>query len=284
MPAVAPFDNFVDPPLVAASGAGELRVTRAGATSVVSCARATSPLKLLTPRNHGHAAWVFTSTYGGGLVDGDAMTLDVTIDEGASALVSSQASTKVYRSPSGVSTALRARVGSGATLAVLPDPVVCFAGSRYRQAQRFDLAADAGLVCLDWMTSGRRARGERWAFDEYRTGLAIRIADDLVCHDALALSSSDGTLADRFDRFDVLATLVIVGPAFGDPCDRLIAAYRQRLVERRADIVLSVAPLTRTGALVRVAGRAVEDVGRAIRGALDFLPPHLGDDPWTRKW
>jgi hypothetical protein len=48
--------------------------------------------------------------------------------------------------------------------------------------------------------------------------------------------------------------------------------------------VLSVAPLTRTGAILRVAGRAVEDVGRAIRGALDFLPPHLGDDPWTRKW
>ena len=29
------------------------------------------PLRLLTPANHGHAAWVYTSSYGGGLVDGD---------------------------------------------------------------------------------------------------------------------------------------------------------------------------------------------------------------------
>lgn len=284
MPAVAPFDNFVDPSLAAASGTGELRVTRAGATSVVSCARATSPLKLLTPRNHGHAAWVFTSTYGGGLVDGDALALEVTIDDGASALVSSQASTKVYRSPAGVTSALRARVGAGAMLAVVPDPVVCFAGSRYRQTQRFDLAADAGLVCLDWMTSGRRARGERWAFDEYRTSLAIRVGDERICHDAVTLSSSDGALADRFDRFDVLATVAIVGPPFRETCERVIAGHGQRAVERRSDLVLSVSPLIQMGAIVRLAGRSVEDVGGAIRGVLGFLPPHLGDDPWTRKW
>jgi urease accessory protein len=281
--AAAPLDIFVDPSIVV-SGAGELRVTRVGETSVVTRARATSPLRLLTPRNHGRAAWVFTSTYGGGLVDGDAIALDIEIGAGASALLSTQASTKVYRSPRGVSSLIHARAGSGATLVVLPDPVVCFAASRYRQSQQFDLAADAGLVCLDWMTSGRRARGERWAFDEYRTRLAVRIGGEVVCYDAVTLSSSDGVLVERFDRFDVLATVAIVGPAFRQLCDRLIAAQAQRAVERRPDTVMAVSALTNAGALVRIAGRTVEDVGRAVRGALDFLPAVLGDDPWTRKW
>ena len=283
MLSVAPFDNFVDPSVVI-PGAGALRVSRAGAKSVVSRARATSPLKLLTPRNHGHAAWVYTSTYGGGLVGGDAIALDVEVGGGASALLSSQASTKVYRSPRGVSNLLHARVGSGAMLAVLPDPVVCFAASSYRQSQQFDLAADAALVCLDWMTSGRHASGERWAFDEYRTRLAIRVGGDIVCYDAVTLASADGALAERFDRFDVLATLAIVGVAFRGTCARLIAAHAERGVARRADSVIAVSPLADAGALVRIAGRGVEDVGRTIRGVLDFLPPVLGDDPWTRKW
>jgi urease accessory protein len=281
--ASAPFDIFVDPSVVV-SGAGELCVTRVGARSVVSRARATSPLKFLTPRNHGQAAWVFTSTYGGGLVGGDAIALDVEIGDGASALLSSQASTKVYRSPRGVSNLLHARVGSGAMLAVLPDPVVCFAASSYRQSQQFDLAADAALVCLDWMTSGRRARGERWAFDDYRTRLAIRVSGDVVCYDAVTLAAADGVLAERFDRFDVLATLAIVGAPFRTASDRLAAGHAQRAVERRADTVIAVSPLAGAGALVRIAGRTVEDVGRVIRGLLDFLPSVLGDDPWTRKW
>jgi urease accessory protein len=269
-------------PVVA--GAGELCVTRVGAMSVVSRARAASPLKLLTPRNHGRAAWVFTSTYGGGLVGGDSITLDVEIEAGASALLSSQASTKVYRSPRGVSTLLRGRVAAGGLLVLLPDPVVCFAHSAYQQSQHFDLAADAGLVCLDWMTSGRRARGERWAFDGYRTRLGIRVDRRTVCYDAVTLAADDQSLAERFGRFDVLATLALVGPEFRDACVRLIADAAARPIERRADTVIAVSPLADVGALIRLAGRSVEDVGRAIRQCLDFLPSVLGDDPSTRKW
>jgi len=276
-------DIFVDPS-VAVPGAGELRVTRVGARSVVTRARAASPLKLLTPRNHGHAAWVFTSTYGGGLVDGDAMVLDVEIDEGASALISSQASTKVYRSPRGVSSVLHASVAPGGTLVVLPDPVVCFAESSYHQSQHFDLAGDASLLWLDWMTSGRRAHGERWVFDTYRTRLAIQVNGTAICYDAVTLAAADGALAERFDRFDVLATLAMTGPAFREPAERLVAAHAQRPIERRPDTIAAASPLADAGALVRIAGRTVEDVGRAIRGLLDFLPSVLGDDPWTRKW
>jgi len=61
-----------------AAGRGEIEVVRRpDGRSVVARAYATSPLRLLTPINHGHAAWIYGSSYGGGLVDGDAVTLDV---------------------------------------------------------------------------------------------------------------------------------------------------------------------------------------------------------------
>src|SRR5687768_3060300 len=53
------------------AGDARLGFERVGNRTVVRTALAHSPLRLLTPRNHGHAAWVYTSSLGGGLVDGD---------------------------------------------------------------------------------------------------------------------------------------------------------------------------------------------------------------------
>jgi urease accessory protein len=104
-------------------------VRAANGRTVVTHAYATSPLRLLMPANPGDAAWVYTSSFGGGLVDGDRLVVDADVGLGASVFLSTQASTKVYRSPGGTSTELHARVAGGALLVVAPDPVVCFAES-----------------------------------------------------------------------------------------------------------------------------------------------------------
>ena len=114
----------------------EFRRRASGGKTVLGTAFAASPLRLLTPADHGDAAWVFLASLGGGLLDGDRIDLDVEVGDGASALLGTQASTKVYRSPpggAGSSQRLSARVGAGALLAVVPDPVVCFADTRYEQ-------------------------------------------------------------------------------------------------------------------------------------------------------
>jgi urease accessory protein len=272
----------------ARAGRGELVVVADGGRdrqrSVVSRAYATSPLRWLLPTNHGHAAWVFSSSYGGGLVDGDALSLDIDVRPGATALVSTQASTKVYRSPRGTSVDTRARIASGGLLVLLPDPVVCFTGSGYRQVQRIDVAEDAGLVLLDWVSSGRRTSGERWAFDEYVSRTIVHLGGRLVLHEALALRASDGDLAARFGRFDVLAIAVVLGHALRHEVASIVARLSERAPLRRAEQLLSVAPLGESGCVVRIAGRSVEQVGRTVRELLDFVPPLIGDDPWKRKW
>ena len=82
--AALPSDIFVGRD-AAAPGSGRLVVTRVGARSVVTAAYATSPLRWLMPRNHGHAAWIFSSTFGGGLVDGDALQISVAVEPAATA-------------------------------------------------------------------------------------------------------------------------------------------------------------------------------------------------------
>jgi urease accessory protein len=266
------------------SGFGSIEVIRGPAKSGVSRALAMSPLRILTPENHGHAAWIYTSTYGGGLVDGDAISLHLHVEENAAAFLSTQASTKVYRAPRGTDVEMRVEIERSGLLVVVPDPVVCFAGSRYRQTQRLDVSEGAGLVLVDWVSSGRRASGERWEFEEYVSRTIVRHRDRLVLHDATGLRSSDSDLATRIGRFDVLALLVIVGEAIKSEATAVVASINQQPIVRRSDLLTSAAPLGDSGCVVRVAGRSVEQVGRHLRHLLGFVPALLGDDPWSRKW
>ena len=265
-------------------GRGRVAVALARGRSVVCRAYATSPLRLLTPKNHGHAAWIYTSSHGGGLVDGDDVAVQASVGTGATAFLSTQSATKVYRSPHGTRAALDADVGENGLLVVAPDAVVCFAGSRYRQTQRVTIAAGGGLVLLDQVTSGRRESGERWVFDEYVSRTAVHLEGRLVVHDALALRASDGPLATRFGRFDVLAVAVLIGAGLKDEVERLDARVREEPVRRRADRLVAAAPVGDAGCILRIAGRTVEDVDRTLRDFLGFVPRLLGDSPWARKW
>lgn len=251
--------------------------------SVIVRARAESPLKLLFPRNHGVAQWVFTATYGGGLVDGDAILLDVAVEANAAALLSTQSSTKVYRSPRGTSQALTARVEAGALLAVVPDPVACFAGARYRQSADISLAEGASLVFVDALTCGRAAHGERWDFARYESRSVIARAGRTLAIDATLLAPADGALRARFGRFDAVATAFAFGPRARTVRDAFLAAGAARTVPS-AETVIAASPLGDDGAVLRVAASSTGAVLRALGLALSPLASLLGDNPFARKW
>ena len=218
------------------------------------------------------------------MVDGDDIRVQASVGTGATAFVSTQSATKVYRSPHGTRVALDADVREGGLLVVAPDAVVCFAGSRYRQTQRITIAAGGALVLLDWVTSGRRESGERWVFDEYVSRTVVHLEGRLVVHDAMALRAADGRLADRFGRYDVLAVAVLIGRGLEADIGRLDAQVRAEPVERGADRLVACAPVGPGGCVVRIAGRTVEDVDHTLRDLLGFVPRLLGDSPWARKW
>jgi urease accessory protein len=266
-----------------AAGAGSVRIERLGPRSIVAECLATSPLRLLTPRNHGSAAWIYSATYGGGLLDGDAIVLDVHVGEGAAAMLSTQASTKVYRS-SGTSSRIDGTVAASGLLMVLPDPVVCFSASNYRQEQRFSLDESAGLVLIDWMSSGRHGAGERWQFERYATRLEVHRGRKLVLLDALRLDRAAGDPASRMGRFNVLCVVVVIGPQVKASAERAMSLIAMRPVTDRASLLAGASPIGNDGCIIRLAGESLEEVASAARECLAFVPLMLGDDPWARKW
>jgi urease accessory protein len=266
-----------------------------GATALVGC-EAASPLQILVPRARGTSAWAFVVGHGGGLVAGDHIDLEVEVGAGASALLATQAETKVYRAVDGrgARQRLHARLAAGAVLAVLPEPLSPFAGARLDQRQRFDLEAGSSLVALDAVVAGRTARGERWAFERHRTSSEVRIDGRLVVADALVLeprradagarAAPGGTaLAERLGGFDAFATALALGPAFSAGARALLARLAQRPVEAGAAVLAAASPLA-DGLLLRCGARSPEALAAFLREALAFTADVLGGDPFSYRW
>jgi urease accessory protein len=163
--------------------------------------------------------------------------------------------------------------------------VQAFAGSTYVQRQEFRLAAGAGLALVDWLSSGRVARGERWAFNQFSSRNDVFVNGERVFVDSISLGPADDLASSlhRTGRFNCLAMLLLVGEPMRQAAASLLAEIAVRPVTRRASMVCCASPVA-DGAVLRVAGEHLEEVGRELHRHLIFARDLLGDDPWARKW
>jgi len=267
-----------------AAGTAHLKFARCGSETILARSFAASPVKVFATKRGRSACWIYAATLGGGLVGGDEIRLTAEVEAGARALLTTQASTKVYRSLRPASQSISVTVDAGAMLAVLPDPIVCFTAADFTQTQRYDLRGDATLVFVDWMTSGRHEAGERWAFSRYESRLVILRDNRQILYDAFVFEHDLDSIVERMDRFEVLLTAVLTGPLVADGAAMILQHATRSPIAKHADLILSASPLRDGGTLLRMAGISVEQVGRALRDYLTFLFPLLGDDPWSTKW
>lgn len=255
--------------------------------SAATSVGARSPMKLLVPRPRGPSVWAFGSSFGGGMVAGDQTRMRLRVGRGARCFLGTQASTKIYRNPRELpcSHALDAEVEDGSLLVLAPDAVQCFAGSAYEQRQRVRLHGTGSVVWIDWLSAGRVASGERWAFRRYSGCNRLEREGETFLHDSLLLESSELSGGGRFrvGRFDCLATVVLAGPLLRDFTLAILEWAAGQPARAEGGLVFSASPL-REGVLLRLAAGSVESAGEWIRKRLNFLGGLLGDDPWTRKW
>lgn len=273
--------------LPAHCGSAQLVVKIVSGQSTVTSACAKTPLKLLTPRSRGQSVWAYTSSFGGGFVAGDETQLDLRIHQDARCFLGTQSSTKVYRNllRRACGHVTEATLEDNALLVFAPDPVQPFANSRYEQRQTFQLGTGASLVLVDWFSSGRSARGERWAFDRFQSRNVVFRSGERIFMDSLRLDSAAEpvTSPHRTGRFNCFALLLLIGEPLKPAAARLLETISTRPVERTAPLITSASPV-REGAILRVAGESVEQVGQELHHHLQFVSALLGDDPWARKW
>jgi urease accessory protein len=251
-------------------GPGRVVAKQVDGRTVIAEAHATSPLRFVQARfpSMDRAAALCLVTFGGGLVDGDAIDTELRVEEGATLLVFTQSTTKVFRGAA--SQSIRAHVAG--TLILLPDPVAAFKDASYTQRIDVELAGGRCLI-LDGFTSGRAAFGERWAMTRLDLRTTIR-GERLLAHDALVLDRADGSIAER-TRFDAFLTLLAVG----------LPLPRSNEAPPTEDLAIASSALPRAdGTITRIAAKSPAAAIAAMRSRLRNLPDIDVADPFESRY
>lgn len=275
-----PLDD--DPPI--GEGAGFVEIARIAGRSRVLSARSRSPLRLLVPHSTGEAAFVYATSLGGGLVDGDAIDIAMSMGENSRAVFGTQGSTRAYRSTRGVTQRFTANVGKNAVLAVVPDPLVCFRQSSATQSTRVCLDEGGAAVVLDVLSAGRIAMNERWAFAKLDTRLTLVRGERTLIDEAVLLTSEHGSIAARMNRFDAIGTLLVAGETLEEFARAILERAQHARLSQRASFVMSASPLRDGGAVVKMAAVKLDALIAEARSLLSFLPAVMGDDPFRGKF
>jgi urease accessory protein len=224
----SPFTTVSAPP-----GAGSIRLIRLPPDQQsLQTVTFQYPLKLISPDPHravdeGHVTVIFLLTYGGGLVGGDKINLKAELDDHTRLVLLTQGSTKIFKSPNRAvitGQVLDVKVGAGAALCYLPDPTQPFEESIYEQKQTFyvDSTGKSNLLVLDWVSEGRRARGESWTLWGWKGRNEVRAFDNsskgrLLLRDAVTLTDTslgNVGLIEKTNGMGIFGTLIIYGPLF----------------------------------------------------------------------
>ncbi|XP_021377032.1 urease accessory protein D-like [Mizuhopecten yessoensis] len=174
------------------------------------------PMKILVPEHIGNGTcrWIFPVTFGGGLVGGDKVSMEIDIQDGCCGLLTSQEATKVYHCEDVKETtqSFKYTVGKEALLCVLPDYIVCYKDAAYKQTQEIQLCNTANVVYLDWLTAGRIARNEEWQFSRYFNRTEIKVDGALIFKDQVLMQDSPYiTVHQSMKNYKVLGTCVLLG-------------------------------------------------------------------------
>ncbi len=192
-------------------GRAELRFERRGDATILAHAHAQAPLKIVRsfPLDDGRLV-VPLITIGPGLCGGDTCVIDVHVAEGARAVVTSTAATRVLGMRDGTSAAQRVQLtaAAGASLEYYPGLTIPFPDSAFTQTIDVEAAGDARVGLLETWAFGRVARDEYLCFRRLHSRTMVHVDGTLAYADALELDprATRVEIAGVLDRRRYLAS------------------------------------------------------------------------------
>jgi urease accessory protein UreH len=183
------YSQLADEPIDCHESSAGLALCRAGGETTVEKRLCRNSLAFSKPmRLEDGLPHLYLINTAGGLVQGDRLSVDITLKDGCRAHVTSQSANRIYRMDRNCAVQrTEISVGSGALLEYLPDANVPFAGSRLLQQTTIRLRKDSTLLCRDILHPGRYARGEELECDLYYSGVEIIVDDKKSLVDTVVL-------------------------------------------------------------------------------------------------
>ncbi len=231
---------------------------RSGERTILRDAFSRVPLQVLRPLypEGGDPAHLTLVNPTGGHVGGDRLHADVALGRNARVLWTTQGATKAYRSlGQPVVSTMTIAMEAGSALEVVPDPVIPYGGSIYRQTVDAKLHETAKLLYGEMLYPGRAASGEAFEYAQVALRFRARIGDAPLLADAMNVrpQGSGGartpTGLGLFEPYPYLGSFYVLGGA-GSSLEEA-AAQADALLHEAEGVVGGASLLDGAGAMVR---------------------------------
>lgn len=265
------------------AGVLHLTLQRRGTRTVVRDGYFQVPLQVMRPLYLDDAgiAYVYLLSPCGGVVGGDVYTITVVLEQEAHACLTTPSATKLYAAQAAPARQhLTCTLHDRAILEYVPEQIIPYAQAAFHQDTTIHLGAGACVLWQEILAPGRLARGEAFAYRDYRA--ALRILDrhgQLLVYERTRLQPLCGSVASLgvFEGYAYLGTCYAV--VEGTTLPESLVEHLHGLFTARPRLIGSATHLEHGGIAIRVLGADHTTVAQAMQTVWDVLRWHILGQP-----
>ena len=219
---------------------------------------------------------------GGGFVEGEHYETFITSHEKTHAIVASQAPTYVYKCNDGRTTVqdIKVKVDEDAVLEFLPDDVIPYGNSKYRQVTQIDVAKGASLLYTDGITAGWSMNHKDFQYRYIHMLSKISYDGQLLFNDNLVLDPHAFEMAELglFEGYRNYSSLVVVDERVNVKLVKELQDFNNMAFD---GAIMGISLLEGPGMVVRVLGKSLNNNRAILYRSIDWLRyrfyglPHL---------
>ena len=173
------------------------------------------PAKFIAPESHASGALCFISSYGGGMVGGDSVSLYIDVGENSGLVLLPQANSRAYTNTDGkiATQFMDIVVRKNSSFIFNADPLVLHKQSKYSQDTKIFLEDGAGAILVDWFAIGRSENGEKFLFSEYTSSLVASNSDSNLLIDKQYFTPAliKYNIAGGFSNYSQMLNIFFIG-------------------------------------------------------------------------
>jgi urease accessory protein len=156
-----------------------------------------APLHLSKPHREAGALVINVVSPTAGLFDGDEVDLSLMVEPGARAVLTTPSANRIHQARSGRDAVMRQEitVQAGGFAEYYPELIIPQRGARYRQETTLRVARGGTLLFFEWLSPGRVAHGESFAYAGLHWNTDLWLDHDLIARERYALLPDGPSLA-----------------------------------------------------------------------------------------
>jgi len=199
---------------------------------------------------------------GGGYLDGDTYRMNVGLDQGATATLTTQSATKVYKTPNTpVYQETTIDLKKGSYLEYFPDALIAYKDARYIQKNTVYMEKGATFLYWDILTPGWSPEGDYFSYDSLRLINEIYLEEELILFDHIKLNPNEQNIAGLgfMEGYTHLGSFMIIDEKVtSELLDRLYETINQQ----QGDFKAGLSMLEVQGCTIRVIANSTQVIER----------------------